>query len=290
MLARNTRLGSRVCFAAHIDSKSSSVRWLVICEYCDLATLLVLRLLCRPLKQDADIRIGITSHLPMPEVEYRSRTSLGGRFSRRELSTSLYDYDQGRRKSITLEEGWSTDLTTLDAAMKKALSYADPGGQLSWAEYDEEWAWELMKDRRWVDVEDFASDCEREVYLMSEIGWRVMLSAWTAFCSRRDVLQVVRDYGGDNRFESDFSPSEDSEDSSIEPDGDDETNDDCRVAIFQRVWCLLLEQPQTLVYVRIRHDYRHTDWPSGGSDECVFIRTSQGKDFQLHISCGFKVL
>jgi len=125
----------------------------------------------------------------MPEVEYRSRTSPGGRFSKRELSTFSNDYYQGRGISITLEEGWSTDLTTLDAAMRKALSYADPGGQLSWAEYDEERAWELMKDRRWVDVEDFTSDCEAEDEPESEIGWRVMLSDWTASCSRRDVLQ-----------------------------------------------------------------------------------------------------
>ena len=38
------------------------------------------------------------------------------------------------------------------------------------------------------------------------------------------------------------------------------------------------------------HDYRHTDLPSGGSDEYVFIRTSQGKDYQLHKSSAFQEL
>ena len=62
------------------------------------------------------------------------------------------------------------------------------------------------------------------------------------------------------------------------------------VAIFRRVWGLLLEEPQKLVHVRISHDYRHTDLPSGGSDEYVFIRTSQGKDYQLHKSSAFQEL
>ena len=47
---------------------------------------------------------------------------------------------------------------------------------------------------------------------------------------------------------------------------------------------------QKLVHVRMSHDYRHTDLPSGGSNEYVFIRTSQGKDYQLHKSSGFQRL
>ena len=50
--------------------------------------------------------------------------------------------------------------------MKKALSYADLGGQVSWAEYDEEKAWELMAERRWVSVEDFGIDCEGSEQLL----------------------------------------------------------------------------------------------------------------------------
>ena len=44
--------------------------------------------------------------------------------------------------------------------MRSMLKKQATGGQVSWAEYDEELAWKLMTERRWVDVEDFASDCE----------------------------------------------------------------------------------------------------------------------------------
>ena len=70
-------------------------------------------------------------------------------FSVRRLSTSRNDHVNPRRKKNTLEDGWSTDLTTLGATMRKTHSYADLGDQVSWAEYDEEFAWELMTERRW---------------------------------------------------------------------------------------------------------------------------------------------
>ena len=97
----------------------------------------------------------------MPEVEYNKNeqgpkgTWSTRKYMIRELSTSRIDFDNPRLESINFEEGWSTDLTTLEAAMRKALSHADPGGQVSWAKYDEELAWKLMTERRWVDVEDF---------------------------------------------------------------------------------------------------------------------------------------
>ena len=260
----------------------------LICEQCDLTTLLVLRPVCRPFRHAADFRICITSNLPMPEQEYQNTGH--GSFSRRELSTSKNDDGYERGKSITLEEGWSDDLTTLEAAMGRALSYADPGGQVSWAEYDEEKAWELMMEKRWVDVEDFANDCEGEDESESEIGWRVMLEEFTTCCSRRDALQVVRDYGDDDFVDNAYSADEDTDDDSMKHDGDGEAKDDVFVAILRRVWGLLLEPPQRLVYVRISHDYRHTDLPSGGSDTYVFIRTSQGKDYQLHVSRDYQVL
>ena len=140
-------------------------------------------------------------------------------------------------------------------------------------------------------MEDFASDCEgNEDEPDSEIGWRVMLEG-PACCSRRDVLQAVRDYGDDTYKENaSYRFDEDADDDSMEHDGDGEAKDDVFVAILRRVWGLLLEPPQRLVYVVIRHDYRHTDLPSGGSDRYVFIRTSHGKDYQLHVSSGFQRL
>ena len=38
------------------------------------------------------------------------------------------------------------------------------------------------------------------------------------------------------------------------------------------------------------YNYRHTDVPSGGSKEYVFILTSKGQEYQFCISKGFQVL
>ena len=114
----------------------------LVCEHSDPATLLTLRQVSQPFKQAVDVRIGITSHLPLPEEAKKKLErgpdgrSLSRYFSRRELSTSTNDDDCERGQAMTLEEGWSTDLTTVEAAVRRALSYADPGGQVSWAKYD----------------------------------------------------------------------------------------------------------------------------------------------------------
>ena len=263
---------------------------------CDTSTLLVLRQVCLNLKQKADLFIGNSSHLPMPEETYEKIGPDGEMlsFTVRELSISKRkDHDDIIEESISFEEGWSIDLTTLDAAITETLSYADPGGQLSWAEYDPELAWELMMEKRWVDFEDFASDREwgddDDEPKSPETGWRVRLEVWTDSCSRMDILQVVRsiiqDYRGDS--ESDNSESESDAD---KEHGEDEGADGVCVSIFLRVWGLLLKVPQKLVHVRISYDYRHTDLPSRCSDEYVFIRTSQNKDYQLKKSSGFQRL
>lgn len=264
----------------------------IIFEHSDPATLLSLRRVCRRFKQAADISFTITSHLPMPEEKYEADEfgpdgEVSTRdFTSRELATSTIHYGD-REISMTLEEGWSIDLTSLEAAITKTLDRADPGGQVSWAEYDDEKARKLMSERRWVDVEDFASDCEGEGASNSdgegesEIGWRVTLGDWTASCSRRKVLQVVRDYGADEDVDSD----EDVGSAGVNIKGAG-----VNVAILHRVWGLLVQQPQLLVYVRIVYEYRHTDHPSGGADEYVNIRTSQGEDYQLHKGRHYMVL
>ena len=91
--------------STHTDSKVSGMRWLALCEHSDLATLLVLRWVCRPFKQAADIRIGITSHLPMLEVEYEKL--LGhGHISRCELSTASNDDAHESGEAIKLWPQW----------------------------------------------------------------------------------------------------------------------------------------------------------------------------------------
>ena len=116
----------------------------LVCEHSDPATLLTLRQVSQPFKQAVDVRIGITSRPPLPEEAFwKLMRGPEGRlwrrhFSRRELNTSTNDDDYERGQSITLEEGWNTDLTTVEAAMRRALPYASPGGQVSWAKYDGE--------------------------------------------------------------------------------------------------------------------------------------------------------
>ena len=270
----------------------------IIFEHSDPATLLSLRRVCHRFKQAADISFTITSHLPMPEERYES-DEIGPdgeistrEFTRRELATSTIHYGKCQI-SMTLEEGWSIDLTSLEAAITRTLDRADPGGQVSWAEYDEEKARKLMSERRWVDVEDFASDCEeggasdREWKSESEIGWRVTLADWTKSCSsswqvvRDSVWHVVRDYGADEDVDSDED---------VGGEGVYRKGAGVNVSILRRVWGLLVEQPQLLVYVRIVYEYRHTEHPSGGTDEYVNIRTSKGEDYQLHKDSHYMVL
>ena len=54
---------------------------------------------------------------------------------------------------------------------------------------------ELMTQKRWVDVEDFATDSEREAIdgdePEPEIGWRASLDVWPQLCSRTLVVQVI---------------------------------------------------------------------------------------------------
>ena len=54
---------------------------------------------------------------------------------------------------------------------------------------------ELMTQKRWVDVEDFATDSEREAIdgdePEPEIGWRASLDVWPQLCSRTPVVQVI---------------------------------------------------------------------------------------------------
>ena len=52
-----------------------------------------------------------------------------------------------------------------------------------------------MTQKRWVDVEDFATDSEREAIdgdePEPEIGWRASLDVWPQLCSRTLVVQVI---------------------------------------------------------------------------------------------------
>ena len=133
------------------------------------------------------------------------------------------------------------------------------------------------KDEPESDVEEFASDCERgndedEPEFAnppsSEIGWRVSLDVWRDSWSRTDVMQIIRSIIRDYRASSHYSVVAEDE--------------DVLVAIFHRAWSLLLQVPQQLLHVRISYRYRHSYLPSWGLHQYVFIRTSQGKDYQFY--------
>ena len=237
---------------------------------CNTSTLMVLRQLCPYLKHKTDLIICISCHSSI----------------RDELSISRHAYEDARKDFLCLEEGWRLDLTTFDAAIENALSYADPW---SWAEYDEESARYLMIQEGKIsmfrddDGEDFANNGDESE---NEIGWRVKLETWTDCLSRAHVLQVVhrsiRNYRDRNYRDSQYreSPrirpkSEYSDDTSDK----EETTDDVLEIILLRVWGLLLTQPQKLVHVRISCEYQHLYVPAWAFNDYVFIRTSQGKDY-----------
>ena len=60
---------------------------------------------------------------------------------RDKIALQVGGQNNSRGGLVSLEEGWRTGLTALDAAMRKALSYGDHGGQVSWTSYEEEYVW-----------------------------------------------------------------------------------------------------------------------------------------------------
>ena len=198
-------------------------------------TLVALRHVCHRLCAAANARIWFVSHLPIPEVRDIEMVFVDGQYckrehTKRELATDESDDGCERGRGMSLKEGWSDDLTTFQAAINKALESADPGGEVSWAEYDEGKAQKLMNERRWVSVEDFAEG--EEVGCESEIGWTVSLERWAPACSRMEAMKVIRDYGGD------------------EWNDDDGGDNEVHLAIQRRVWEMFVyEQPSVLVCV-----------------------------------------
>ena len=112
------------------------------------------------------------------------------------------------------------------------------------------------------------------------------LETWTESCSRADVLQVIRNYHENRVYNDAGEDDDDTERKHVR----EKNAHDTYVAILFRMWGLLLEEPQRLVHVQMSHDYRHPYLPAGGYREYIFLRTSQGRDYQLLKSREFEDL
>jgi hypothetical protein len=182
------------------------------------------------------------------------------------------------RASLRLE--WSEQFRDRDAVYEYALTHADPGGQVSLdADYDEAKALNLIHSRGWVDVEDFlstsdADESEEEVYWgearendmlpCGEVGWRVSAS--------------FRSISPENKWNNAKALL-------INEEGTNEEGEVNGPFFRQCAFGLLLDaQPSSLRCACAKYEYRHTDYPSGGSSRALLFLTSDGTQVQLERS------
>eukprot|EP00545_Synedropsis_sp_CCMP1620_P003268 CAMPEP_0119022342 /NCGR_PEP_ID=MMETSP1176-20130426/27774_1 /TAXON_ID=265551 /ORGANISM="Synedropsis recta cf, Strain CCMP1620" /LENGTH=282 /DNA_ID=CAMNT_0006977165 /DNA_START=73 /DNA_END=921 /DNA_ORIENTATION=- len=188
----------------------------------------------------------------------------------------------------TLQMGWSEDYADRDALIEEALSYADPGGRLSGdVNYDEDRARELLRRRKWVDVEDFLEEsgdencCETpaddESWMpgLGKIGWGVKYEiktlasptrTWRRVAGKR-ITELMNEEG-------DIVPG------------------DTNVSLLQQcVFSLLVTaQRSSIRHAYLRYAYRHSEYPSGGKSDALMFLTSDNQRVELMSSSDFQVV
>jgi hypothetical protein len=190
------------------------------------------------------------------------------------------NYNGERSDSASLHLEWSDQFRDRDAVCEYALSHADPGGQVSMnADYDEDRARYLIHSRGWVDVEDFVgnsdSDTDEEDFSLSEIGWRVSAS--------------FRSISPDNKWNNAKALLKKEEGGSMHPPHFSEDEEINWQLLRQCAFGLLLDaQPSSFRYACEKHEYRHTDYPSGGHAEALLFLTSDGTQVQLERSHDYE--
>jgi hypothetical protein len=165
---------------------------------------------------------------------------------------------------VSLHLEWSEQFRNRNAVCEYALSHADPGGQVSLdADYDEDRARDIIHSCGCVDVGDFLGNsdsdtepAEEDLYYL-EVGWRV--SASFRSISPKNKWNNAKALLRNKPF------------------------------LRQCAFGLLLDaQPSSLRYACAKHEYRHTDYPSGGHAEALLFLTSDGTQVQLKRSHDYE--
>jgi hypothetical protein len=200
------------------------------------------------------------------------------------IECSEEDYDNDPHNNhLTLQFGWSESYLSRDALIEDALSYADPGGQVSLdADYNEDRARQpdsyFGVERGWVDVEDFldlgedndSDEDDNGRGDMDEVGWGVRIVFGRVF-PPKEVWRAV------NSMLSEFKEN---------------TDGQADVSVLQQsVFSLLLRACRSsITLASLSYEYRHTDYPSGGKRCTLMFLTSDNQRVELVGSSTFEVL
>jgi hypothetical protein len=172
------------------------------------------------------------------------------------LTRLPFDYENAAdggesSEEAVLRSGWSNDHRSRVALIETALTHCDPGGQVSLeehAEYDENQARFLLRTRGMVDVNDFLGDEEQEDGFSNEVGWNVKITfrAMTLSQAAGHIAKAMKILN--------------QEVEQVE-------------RLRHSALCLLRKaDPSSIKYARETWDYRHTDYPSGGSKSSVMFK------------------
>jgi hypothetical protein len=194
------------------------------------------------------------------------------------LARLPFDYDNIESGSdAILRSGWSNDYRSRVALIETALTRCDPGGQVSLedeAEYDEEQARFLLRTRGMVDVDDFLVDGGGSSV---EVGWNVNITfrAITLSQAAGHIAKAMKRLNGT----------------------DDRDKEERQVEQVERLrhcaLCLLRKaDPSSIKYARETWAYRHTDYPSGGSNSSVMFKIPDHDNtpVEFHLSTFFEVV
>jgi hypothetical protein len=217
------------------------------------------------------------SLLAFRQTDHRFKRIAEDDLKRRGLEALPVDCDEEcfngerlNRASLRLE--WSEQFRDRNAVVEYALTRADPGGQVSLnVDYDENRARSLIHSRGWVDVEDFLGNGDGDAEEAGEVGWRVSASFRSIFDTKWNKAKALL------RNEEDESMFED------EINGNGPFLRQCAFGL------LLDAQPSSFRYAYAKHEYRHTDYPSGGITQALLFLTSDGTQVQLKHSFQYEV-
>lgn len=231
-------------------------------SFCNFSSLNALRATSRVLKTKVD-----------DEVDKREQDIL--RNNQLPLTYETNSRDCEHAKRVTLKLGWSEEYTNRDQLIAKALTWADPGGQVSLgADYDEERAERLIRLRGWVSVGAFLDDSSEndddsrdsdDDPGVDEIGWTVQFKHWLSVRNRSKAWDIAAEAWDIDDYEADC------------------TNDVSAATRLRETLLILLRkaQPSSFRLSYAECSYEHTDYPAGGKHSALMFRSSDNRQVEL---------
>mmetsp|Transcript_4268 Transcript_4268/g.9226 ORF Transcript_4268/g.9226 Transcript_4268/m.9226 type:complete len:291 (-) Transcript_4268:158-1030(-) len=233
-------------------------------------------------------------------------------------SAEWADCDDPSNKEAALTLKWSDDFKSKVALVETALTGCNPGGQVSVSDYDEDHARHLLRSRGSVDVDDFlAADAQED---SDEVGWNVSIrftehmpfneavgkinksikaldgdddddddeDSTVQYMGPRDLERILNPNA---RFDEEDSSSGD-EEGIVQINHDPEEEEDVfRLQHF--TLCLLRKADKNAIrYSRQKRELRHTDYPSGNTDEVILFKLPEhdNVEVQYKFSTSFQVV